>query len=81
MDFDDTLTSFEDYLRNNGIRYLIWSKKSYGMKTKERLRGRLNTYLRVSAERNLRLIESMEWMMRNHDKLFDNGSLVVIDTG
>jgi len=81
MDFDDTLTSFEAYLSGQGIRYLIWSKKSHGMKTKERLRSRLNTYLRVSAERNLRLIESMEWMMRNYDKVFDNGSLVVIDIG
>lgn len=72
---------FEAFLRANGIRYLIWSKNSYGMRSKQMLRKELDSPRRESAQHNLDLINAMEWLMKNRIKLYEERGIVVIDIG
>jgi len=81
IDLDSGRPAFVDFLRGKGIRYLMWHKKSPGMRDEATLKRELNTRRHLSAKNNLVLIEAIRWLVNNHGSLFDDGEIVVIDMG
>ena len=73
---------FETYLRARNIRYIVWSRNSYGMRNRQTLRRELEGTIRnESARENLDLMNTIEWLMNSRTILYNERGTVVIDIG